>query len=162
MEEDYEQFWGRYFSISSPKPITETNPSISDDGNAFVYKSIFKDLSNYAIVIRENSYYILFEQNVFCNGKGTIYISGNSHFVNNHFDSFSNAHNNFIHCEHVNSTVTEGSISSCSNSNSGSLSQAFGKINIKAVNFSKCQSIYGSAFVCNLVQNVENISCCFY
>ena len=161
MEEDYQHFWRRYFSVSSPKPITEINPSISDAGNAFVYQSIFKDLSDYPIFFKnKNNHYILSEQNNFFDDNGTIYITGHSHFVNNHFYSFNNSNNRFIYCNNVNSTVTEGSISYCINSDSGSLCQHNEQINIKAVNFSKCKTRWGSAISCLWVQKVVNVSCC--
>ena len=161
MYENYQQFWGRYFSVKSPIPITKTNPTISDSDNAFVYKSIFKNLPYYAIYFKNrDSYYILSEQNDFSDGKDTIYITGYSHLVCNHFYSFNNSYNRFIYCENVNSTVTEGSITSYDNSDDGSLYQYNGQINIKAVNFSKCQSNIGSAINCKNIQNEENVSCC--
>ena len=59
-----------------------------------------------------------------------------------------------------NSTVTEGSISFCNNSYEGSIYQHHGKINITAVNFSKCQTRVGSAIYCNWV-DYENVNCCY-
>ena len=79
MDQNSEQVWRRYFNVSSPMPITEINPNISDANNAFVYKSFFTDLSNYAIYFEnKDDYYILFEQNGFSNGKGTIVVNRNS------------------------------------------------------------------------------------
>lgn len=161
MGQDYEQIWGQYFNVSTPKPITKTNPNISDVSKLFIYQSIFKDLSNYAIYFyKKNDYYILSEQNKFFNGNGTIYIRGESYFVSNHFYSFNISGSTFIACSAVNSTVTEGSISSYNNSYIGSLFQYGGLLNINAVNFSKCQTSQASAVYCQLVKNLVNVSCC--